>query len=191
MVGAYRKSYGLFACSGILFNHESPRRPLTYVTQKIAYAAAVIGTGASVSEERDETGTPIVSDGMLSLGNLDVRRDFGFAGDFMRAVWLMMQQNSSDDYVIGTGETHSIRDVCRVAFDHVGRDWRDHVRIAQRLLRRIDSQYTRAGAGKARRVLNWSPRVSFEDLVRMMVDTWSEAFRPRQPASKPALTAPE
>jgi GDPmannose 4,6-dehydratase len=170
MVGAYRKSYGLFACSGILFNHESPRRPLTYVTQKIAYAAAVIGTGASVSEERDETGTPIVSDGMLSLGNLEVRRDFGFAGDFMRAVWLMMQENSPDDYVIGTGETHSIRDVCGVAFGHVGRDWRDHVRVDQRLIRLVDSMYTRAATAKARRNLRWSPHVSFDALVRMMVD---------------------
>jgi GDPmannose 4,6-dehydratase len=170
MVGAFRRSYGLFACSGILFNHESPRRPLTYVSQKIAYAAAVIGTGASVSGERDETGTPIVSEGMLLLGNLDVRRDFGFAGDYMRAVWLMMQRNSPDDYVIGTGNTHSIRDICEVAFARVGRDWRDHVFVDQSLVRHVDSWYTRAGTAKVRRDLSWSPQVSFEELVHMMVD---------------------
>jgi GDPmannose 4,6-dehydratase len=170
MVGAFRRTKGLFACSGILFNHESPRRPLSYVSQKIAYAAGVIGSGAATSEEHDDAGAPIVCDGRVSLGSLDVHRDFGFAGDHMRAVWLMLQQAIPDDYVIGTGETHSVREFCEIAFDHVGRNWGDHVRIDNRLIRRVDSRYTRADITKAKRTLGWTPSVSFEELVRMMVD---------------------
>jgi GDPmannose 4,6-dehydratase len=194
MVAAYREAYGVFACSGILFNHESPRRPMGYVTQKIAYAAAVIGVGEWTSRECDKAGRPIVSDGKVALGNLDVRRDFGFAGDYMRAVWLMLQRSSPGDYVIGTGDTHSIRDICEVAFAHVGRDWRDHVFVDHSLVRHVDSRYTRAGTAKVRRDLGWSPRVSFEELVHMMVDANVDRLGRRknwQAAGQTMLTIPE
>jgi GDPmannose 4,6-dehydratase len=158
-VRAYRSRHGIYACSGILFNHESPRRPLTYVTQKIATAAALVSLKMANSGERDELGRPILIDGRLSLGNLDVRRDFGFAGDHVRAMWLMLQQDRPDDYVIGTGETHTIVDICAVAFSHVGHDWRSHVVVDPRLVRPVDSRYTRADASKARARLGWQPQV--------------------------------
>jgi GDPmannose 4,6-dehydratase len=169
-VQAYRSRHGVHACSGILFNHESPRRPLTYVSQKIATAAALVSLGMENSGERDELGRPILVDGRLSLGNLDVRRDFGFAGDHVRAMWSMLQQDRADDYVIGTGETHSIVDICTVAFSHVGHDWRSHVVVDPKLVRQVDSHYTRADISKARLTLGWQPTQSFEELIRMMVD---------------------
>lgn len=181
-VRAYRSRHGVFACSGILFNHESPRRPLTYVTQKIATAAALISLGMANAEERDELGRPILVDGHLSLGNLDVRRDFGFAGDHVRAMWLMLQRDTADDYVIGTSETHSIIDICSVAFSHVGRDWRSHVVVDPKLVRLVDSHYTCADISKARSRLGWEPQVSFDALVRMMVDARVQALLARRHA---------
>ena len=179
-VRAYRSRHGVYACSGILFNHESPRRPLVYVSQKIATAAALISLGLASSGERDELGRPILIDGQLSLGNLDVRRDFGFAGDHVKAMWLMLQQDRADDYVIGTGETHSIVDICAVAFSHVGRDWRSHVVVDPKLVRQVDSHYTRADIAKARVTLGWQPSRSFEELIRMMVDARVAALLARQ-----------
>jgi GDPmannose 4,6-dehydratase len=182
-VRAYRSRHRVYACSGILFNHESPRRPLTYVTQKIATAAALVSLRMADSGERDEFGRPILIDGHLSLGNLDVRRDFGFAGDHVRAMWLMLQQEQPDDYVIGTGDTQSIIDICAIAFSHVGRDWRSHVVVDPRLVRAVDSHYTRADVAKARTILGWQPVISFEELMRMMVDARIEALLARQRAS--------
>ncbi|MBZ9909336.1 GDP-mannose 4,6-dehydratase [Mesorhizobium sp. BR115XR7A] len=170
MTGAYRQHYGLYVCSGILFNHESPRRPLGFVSQKIAYAAACLRLGIHTSEAVDERGSPIVKNGMLYLGNMDVHRDFGFAGDYVEAMWLMLQQSEPRDYVIGTGESHSIREFCEVAFALVGLDWKTHVAVAPDLVRAVDSRRTIADSSRARAELNWRPRTSFEELVRQMVE---------------------
>ena len=151
----YREAYGLFACNGILFNHESPRRPAHCVTRKIARAAARIKLGL---------------DRTLRLGNLDVRRDWGFAGDTARAMWLMLQQKRADDYVVATGTTHTLRDFLDAAFDCVGLDWHNHVKSDPFELRPTDVAGVAGDASKARRILNWKPTVAFSQLVRMMVD---------------------
>jgi GDPmannose 4,6-dehydratase len=151
----YRESYGLYACCGILFNHESPRRGETFVTRKISRAVAQIKLGL------EDT---------LYLGNLDARRDWGFAGDYVEAMWQMLQQETPADYVIGTGESHSVRDFVEAAFAHAGLDWRRHVRIDQRYFRPAEVDDLRADCAKARKALGWQPRVGFAELVRMMVD---------------------
>jgi len=151
----YRESYGLFACSGILFNHESPRRGKEFVTRKVSDGAARIRRGQGRQ---------------LPLGNLEARRDWGFAGDYVEAMWLMLQQPAPEDYVIATGETHSVRELCEVAFTRVGLDWQDHVVVDPRLVRPAEVDVLQGDASKARRVLGWQPRVSFRELVEMMVD---------------------
>jgi GDPmannose 4,6-dehydratase len=151
----YRESYNLFACSGILFNHESPRRGLEFVTRKITHAVARIKMGLA-SE--------------LRLGNLQAKRDWGFAGDYVRAMWLMLQQEQADDYVIGTGQTHSVEEFVRIAFDHVGLDWHAHVVVDPQFYRPAEVDLLLGDAGKAHRQLGWQPQVSFEQLVKMMVD---------------------
>lgn len=151
----YRESYNLFACSGILFNHESPRRGLEFVTRKITHAVARIKLGL-----QDE----------LRLGNLDARRDWGYAPDYVRAMWLMLQHDYPDDYVIATGETHSVREFCQVAFDYVGLDWEKYVVVDPRFYRPAEVDLLVGDASKARRVLDWEPSVTFQDLVRIMVD---------------------
>jgi GDPmannose 4,6-dehydratase len=176
IIGAYRKQYRLHACCGILFNHESPRRPLSYVSQKIAYAAAHLACGMTDSADLDERGQSILSRGKVMLGDLEVRRDFGFAGDYVRAMRMILQHPVADDYVVGTGEDHSIREFCEVAFRSVGLDWTDHVGSDPRLLRKTDSHYTHADPAKLRRVIGWRPSVSFEGLVKMMVDAQVKAL---------------
>jgi GDPmannose 4,6-dehydratase len=151
----FRESYGLHASCGILFNHESPRRGETFVTRKITRAIAQIRLG--------------VQDGVY-LGNLDSRRDWGFAGDYVEAMWAMLQQDAPDDYVIGTGESHTVREFAEVAFAHAGLDWREYVKIDPRYYRPAEVDDLRADASKAKRVLRWEPRVRFKELVRMMVD---------------------
>jgi GDPmannose 4,6-dehydratase len=151
----YRESYGLHAVSGILFNHESPRRGLEFVTRKISDAVARIKRGKATE---------------LRLGNLDARRDWGFAGDYVDAMWRMLQQDEPRDYVIGSGETHSVRELCEVAFGHVGLDWQKYVKLDPRFVRPAEVDILLADAGQARRDLGWAPRVSFEKLVTMMVD---------------------
>jgi GDPmannose 4,6-dehydratase len=151
----YRESYDLFACSGILFNHESPRRGKEFVTRKISHAVARIKAGRQKE---------------LRLGNLGAKRDWGFAGDYVRAMWMMLQQKSPDDYVIATGENHTVREFCEVAFDHAGLDWRKHVRVDPKLFRPAEVNTLCGNPAKARRKLGWKPHVSFEALVRMMVD---------------------
>ena len=158
----YRESYDLFACSGILFNHESPRRGLEFVTRKVTHGAARIRLGLA-----DE----------LRLGNLDARRDWGFAGDYVRAMWLMLQQDQADDYVVCTGQTHSVRELCQAAFGHVGLNWEDHVLVDQRFVRPAEVDLLVGDAAKAREVLGWEPAVSFEDLIAMMVDDDLKALR--------------
>jgi len=151
----YRESYGIFAVSGILFNHESPRRGLEFVTRKVAHGAARIKTGLADK---------------LVLGNLDAERDWGFAGDYVKAMWLMLAQDEPDTFVVGTGEPHSVRQVCEIAFDHLGLDWEKHVVSDPEFARPAEVDHLCADASKARRVLNWHPEVSFEELIRMMVD---------------------
>jgi GDPmannose 4,6-dehydratase len=151
----YRESYDLFACSGILFNHESPRRGLEFVTRKITHAVARIKLGL-----QDE----------LRLGNLEARRDWGFAPDYVRAMYLMLQQDHPDDYVVATGETHSVREFCQVAFDHVGLDWEKHVVVDPKFYRPAEVDLLVGDPSKAKRILNWEPSVTFADLARIMVD---------------------
>ena len=160
----YRESYDLFAVSGILFNHESPRRGLEFVTRKVTDGVARIKLGLA-SE--------------LRLGNLDARRDWGFAGDYVDAMWRMLQQPEPHDYVIGTGETHSVRELVEVAFGHVGLDWTRHVRTDERFIRPAEVDILMADPGRAHAELGWSPQVSFEGLVRMMVDADLERLRGR------------
>jgi GDPmannose 4,6-dehydratase len=152
----YRESFKLFACSGILFNHESPRRGTEFVTRKITQAVARIRLGLA-SE--------------LRLGNLQAKRDWGYAGDYVRAMWIMLQQDQPDDYVIGTGETHSVEEFVRIAFERVGLDWHDYVVIDPQYYRPAEVDLLLANPEKARRRLAWQPEVSFEQLVTMMVDS--------------------
>ncbi len=151
----YRESYGLFACSGILFNHESPRRGLEFLPRKVAHGAALVKLGKA----RD-----------LRLGNLDAKRDWGFAGDYVRAMWLMFQQDQPDDYVISTGQTHSVRELCEVAFGHLGLSHEDYVRVDPQFIRPAEVDLLVGDPTKARRTLGWEPTVSFEELVVMMVE---------------------
>ena len=161
----YRESYNLYAVSGILFNHESPRRGIEFVTRKVTDAVARIKLGLARE---------------LRLGNLDARRDWGFAGDYVEAMWRMLQQPSPQDYVIGTGQTHSVRDLVDAAFGHVGLDWRKHVVTDPKYMRPAEVDRLQADATKARRELGWSPRVGFGELVAMMVDADLERLRGRQ-----------
>ena len=151
----YRESYNLFAASGILFNHESPRRGLEFVTHKITHGVARIKNGLA---------------GELRLGNLDARRDWGFAGDYVRAMWMMLQRDEPDDFVIGTGSTHSVREFCEVAFSYVGLDYNDFVVQDPRFYRPAEVDLLVSDPTKARDVLGWTPTVDFETLVKMMVD---------------------
>jgi GDPmannose 4,6-dehydratase len=169
MVGAYRVHHGVHGCCGILFNHESPHRSLRFVSQKIAYAAAAASLGEKTTNELDEFARPILTEGKLRLGDLSVRRDFGFAGDYVDAMHRILQLPTPDDYVIGTGETHSIQELCELAFDEVGLDWREFVIADPRLMRATDSSYTCANPQKLHAVSGWRPRVNFKDLVSMMV----------------------
>ena len=169
IIGAYRKNYGLHASSGIMFNHESPRRPLSYVSQKIAYAAAAVSIGLRETSEKDERGQPLLRGGKVALGNIDIRRDFGFAGDFVAAMHEMLQADTPDDYVIGTGQSNSIRSFCEIAFRHVGRDWTDHVVFDRSLFRAVDND-TFADSSKIAAKIGWRAKTSFVDLVTMMVD---------------------
>jgi GDPmannose 4,6-dehydratase len=160
---SYRRRYGLHASSGILYNHESPRRPQDFVTRKVARAAAAISLGLQ-SE--------------VLLGDLDARRDWGYAGDYVRAMWLMLQQQVADDYVIATGETHSVRELVECAFGRVGLDWQDHVRVDESLVRGKAELHDLVGdAAKARERLGWEPTVDFEGLVHMLVDADLERLR--------------
>jgi GDPmannose 4,6-dehydratase len=158
----YRESHGLFACCGILFNHESPRRGLEFVSRKVTYGAARIKLGL---QEK------------LALGNLDAKRDWGFTKDYVRAMWLMLQQDEPDDYVIATGRLHSVRDLVEVAFDHVGLDWREHVIVDPRLMRPSEDDILVGDASYARKKLGWEPTMGFEEMVRMMVDHDLELVR--------------
>jgi GDPmannose 4,6-dehydratase len=167
----YRESYGMYAVSGILFNHESPRRGLEFVTRKVTDAAARIKLGLA-----DE----------LRLGNLDAQRDWGFAGDYVRAMWLMLQQDQPDDYVVATGETHTVQKLVETAFGAVGLDWRPYVKLDPRFMRPAEVDLLVGDPTRARVELGWEPLVGFDELIRMMVDADLERLRG---AGRPALAA--
>jgi GDPmannose 4,6-dehydratase len=158
----YRESYGIFACSGILFNHESPRRGKQFVTRKVTDGVARIKAGRARQ---------------LRLGNMDAKRDWGFAGDYVQAMWLMLQQPNADDYVVASGETHSVRELCQIAFSHAGLDWQDHVVVDPALVRPAEVDLLIGDASKARRVLGWAGKHSFRQLIEMMVDADVAAVR--------------
>jgi GDPmannose 4,6-dehydratase len=151
----YRESYNMFCCSGILFNHESPRRGLEFVTRKVANAAAKIKLGLSNE---------------LRLGNLDAKRDWGFAGDYVKAMWLMLQQDKPDDYVISTGITHSVIDLVQIAFDYVNLNWKDYVIVDPKFVRPAEVEILLGDSTKALKKLGWAPETSFEELIKMMID---------------------
>jgi GDPmannose 4,6-dehydratase len=167
----YRESYDLFAVSGILFNHESPRRGLEFVTRKVTEGVARIKHGLADS---------------LSLGNLDAQRDWGFAGDYVRAMWLMLQQPAADDYVVATGVSHSVRELVTIAFSRVGLDWEKYVRIDPKFLRPAEVDHLIGNPAKARRVLGWEPQVDFKQLVEMMVDADMARLAEKSSAVSPA-----
>ena len=151
----YRESYRIFCCSGILFNHESPRRGWEFVSRKVTSAAAKIKLGLQKE---------------LRMGNLDAHRDWGFAGDYVEAMWLMLQQDEPEDFVIATGISHSVQDLIQAAFDHLGLDWEEYVKIDPKLLRPAEVDYLVGDATKAKAKLGWQPRVTFEELIKMMID---------------------
>ncbi len=151
----YRESYNIFACSGILFNHESPRRGMEFVTRKITYAVAKIKLGLANE---------------LRLGNLKAKRDWGYAGDYVRAMWLMLQQSEPDDYVVATGETHAVEEAVEIAFSHVDLDWHNYVKTDPKFFRPAEVDLLVGDCTKARKVLGWKPEVSFNELITMMVD---------------------
>jgi GDPmannose 4,6-dehydratase len=152
----YRESYNMFAVSGILFNHESPRRGLEFVTRKVTDGVAKIKLGKAKE---------------LRMGNLDAKRDWGFAGDYVKAMWLMLQQDKADDYVIATGETHTVERLVEVAFSHVGLDWKEFVKLDERFIRPAEVDLLVGDPAKAIRQLGWKPEVSFEQMIKMMVDS--------------------
>ena len=161
----YRESYNLFACSGILFNHESPRRGLEFVTHKVTYGAARIKLGLAHE---------------LRLGNLEARRDWGYAEDYVRAMWMMLQQDEPDDYVVATGETHSVQELCEVAFGYLDLDWREHVVCDQQFFRPAEVDLLVGDSSKAHANLGWEPSVRFEELIQLMVDADLKALQAKQ-----------
>ena len=167
----YRESYGLHAVSGILFNHESPRRGLEFVSRKVTDGAARIALGLATK---------------LPMGNLDAQRDWGFAGDYVRAMWLMLQQDTASDYVLATGVPHSVRDLCQIAFARVGLDYRDHVAVDPKLLRPAEVDHLVGDASRARRELGWEPTVDFRQLIELMVDADLERLKGQRGPERPA-----
>lgn len=165
----YRESYNMFACGGILFNHEGERRSLHFVTRKVTMAAACIKLGVK-HPPLNEIGDPLVQDAKVKIGNLDAVRDWGYAKEYVEAMHLMLQQDQPCDYVIGTNTAYTVRDLCRVAFEHVGLHWEEHVLSDQRFMRPTEIAAAKGDYGKAKRELGWQPRTSFEDLIRLMVD---------------------
>jgi GDPmannose 4,6-dehydratase len=160
----YRESYGLYACSGICFNHESPRRGIEFVTRKVTQHVARIKLGLA---------------GKLQMGNLDVRRDWGFAGDYVPAMWMMLQQTEPDDYVVATGETHTVRQLLEIAFGYAGLDWQEYVEIDPKLFRPAEVDHLCGDSSKARQVLGWEPKVAFRELIEMMVQADLDRLAPK------------
>jgi len=170
MTKIYRESYKMFAVNGILFNHESPRRHLGFVTQKVTYAAACAKLGVKNSVHLNEEGEPIVKNGKVALGNMEAKRDWGFAGDYVEAMWLMLQEEKPDDFVIATGETHTIKELCEAAYGLVGENWEDNVTVDQRFLRPTETGPLIGDSSKAKKELGWKPKIGFKELIEMMVN---------------------
>jgi GDPmannose 4,6-dehydratase len=169
MMRNYRESYGMFACGGILFNHESPRRGLHFVSRKITTAVACIKSGIA-NPPLDESGQSLVRDGKVHLGNLEAERDWGYAKEYVVAMWKMLQQDRPQDYVIATNTLHSIKDFCQIAFSHVGLNWEEHVVSDDAFKRPTEITSSRGDYSLAKKNLGWEPKVSFEELVKLMVD---------------------
>lgn len=165
----YRRSYKMFIASGILFNHESPRRSPDFVTRKVTLGAVCIKLKIK-NPPLNEEGEPLVKDGKLAMGNLAAQRDWGFAGDYVRAMWMILQHRQPDDFVVGTGATHTIKKLCEVAFGHLGLDWKKYVVVDSRFVRPTETGPLTGDYSKAKKVLGWKPEVSFEELIKMMVD---------------------
>ncbi len=166
----YRESYGMFISCGILFNHGSPKRNLNFVEQKVSYAAACAKLGIKTSKHLNEEGEPIIKNGKVAMGNLDAKRDWGFAGDYVETMWLMLQQKKPDDYVVGTGKTHTIRQLCKTAFSFVGLDWKKYVKVDPRFIRPTETGPLVADCSKMKKKLGWEPKTNFKELVSMLVD---------------------
>ena len=171
----YRESYGLYAVSGILFNHESPRRGIQFVTRKVTYHVAKIKLGLARE---------------VRLGNLEAKRDWGYTGDYVKAMWMMLQQDQPEDYVVGTGEAHSVRELCEVAFGYVGLDYREFVKQDPRYFRPVDVDFLLADPTKAKTKLGWKPSVSFEELIQMMVDADLERLKYRLDKERRTIFTP-
>jgi GDPmannose 4,6-dehydratase len=177
MVRCYRESYGMFVCGGILFNHESPRRSLHFVTRKITAAVACIKNKVQ-HPPLNEIGQPLVNaDGKLHLGNLDAQRDWGYAKEYVEAMWLMLQNSTAKDYVIGTNTAHSVREVCQIAFAHVGLNWEDHVQSNTKLMRPTEIKELKGDYSLAKKELGWAPKTSFAELIKLMVDADLQKFK--------------
>lgn len=177
MVRCYRESYGMFACGGILFNHESPRRSLHFVTRKISAAVACIKNNVK-NPPINELGEPLIDkEGKLHLGNLDAKRDWGYAKDYVEAMWLMLQRDKPKDYVIGTNKAYSVKDACRIAFEYAGLNWEDHVISNKNLLRPTEIKELKGDYSLAKKELGWEPKTSFEELMKLMVDTDLQRFK--------------
>lgn len=170
MAKIYRESYGLYIACGILFNHESERRPLHFLTQKVAYGAACAALGIENSPDRNEVGNPIVNNGKLALGNLLISRDWGYATDFVHAMWLMLQRDEPDDYVIGTGQLHTLQELCEIAYTSVGQNWEKSVYSDPAFVRPLELGQSLANPQKAHGQLGWFPTISFDDMIKKMVD---------------------
>jgi GDPmannose 4,6-dehydratase len=180
MARVYRETYGSYISSGILFNHESRYRELRYLSQKVTYGAACVKLGITDSPDKNEEGEPIVRRAQLSLGNLDVVRDWGFAGDYVEAMWLMLQQPKADDFVIGTGAKRTVRELCKIAYEIVGADWQKYVITDPRFLRPLETGTTVADATKARDILGWSPSTSFKDMLSDMIGAHVERLQKKK-----------
>jgi GDPmannose 4,6-dehydratase len=177
MVRNYRESYGMYVCGGILFNHESPRRSLHFVTRKITAGVACIKNGVK-NPPLNELGEPLVdSEGKLHMGLLDAQRDWGYAKEYVEAMWLMLQNDAPKDYVIGTNTTHSVKEACQIAFAHVGLNWEDHVVSNEKLMRPTEIKELKGNYGAAKHDMGWEPKTSFEDLMKIMVDADLQRFK--------------
>jgi len=172
MTQNYRESFGMFTCNGILFNHESPRRGIEFVTRKITYSVACIKSGVKTSKMSNEEKEPLVRDGKIKFGNLDSKRDWGYAKDYIEMMWLMLQQETPDDFVIATGVTHSIKDFLTFAFEEVGiSDWQQYIEVDQRFKRPSDLVYLRGNSTKAKEKLGWTPKTDLRNLIKIMIES--------------------
>ena len=176
MAKIYRESYNMFISCGILFNHESARRGMGFVTQKVTYAAACAKLGIRTSHLLNEVGSPILKDNRLALGNLDAKRDWGSAEDFVQAMWLILQQKRPDDFVVATSDTHTIRELCQEAFSYIGLNWKNYVYVDKRLVRPTETGPLIGDYKKIRKVIGWKPKTRFKGLIAQMVDAHLNAL---------------